>query len=78
MNLKGKTNVELVLLSQAIEQDPRNQNPPGSLNLYTAAARRKLSAIAWAITANLAESRQRSGRPVTADGYSGRQSKRRR
>ncbi len=68
---------ELVAKRQAIEADPANQMPAGSLYLYTPQARRKLDAIDRAIAADMAERRAAAGRPVPCDGYSGRQTNRR-
>ncbi len=77
MNLKGKTNAELVAMQDAIQQDPASFNPVPSIFIYSPAARRKLDAIARAITENLRLKRQQEGNPVPCDGYSGRQSNRR-
>jgi len=74
---KGFTNAQLHEMQEAIEADPKNQNPPGSLCRFTPAAIRKLDEIGWAITDNLADSRKAAGNPVVTDGYSGRQTNRR-
>jgi len=72
-----KTNAEWLMLRTAIESDPANHNPPGSLFIYTEKARKKLDRIDREITHNLAEARKASGNPVSCDGYSGRNSNRR-
>ena len=77
MNYHTKTTPELLKMMADVEQAPANRKPPGGLYLYTPAARKKLDAIALAITANAAEARRLAGDPVRADGYSGRQSNRR-
>lgn len=46
---------ELNELREGVQNDPKNQNPPGSFYLYTPAARRKLDALAWAVTHKLRE-----------------------
>lgn len=76
MKIDNKTNEELMVLRQAIEDDPRNQLY-ASIHKYTPAARKKLDAIARQITHNMAVKRAAAGRPVVSDGYSGRQSRRR-
>ncbi len=77
MNLKGKTNAELVAMQDAIQQYRDNFNPVPSFFIYKPYARRKLDAIARAITENLRLKRQQEGNPVPCDGYSGRQANRR-
>jgi hypothetical protein len=77
MKLDGKTNAELTAMSAAIEADPKNQLS-GSIYRFTPAARKKLDEIGRAITNNLAAARAAAGNPVRADGYSGRQTNRRR
>jgi hypothetical protein len=50
---------ELLAKQRAIMNDPANRNPdPHGLWLYAPAALGKLNAIAWAITARLAEKRR--------------------
>lgn len=52
------TMVQLVELQQAIRDDPASACPKyknGGLWLFTPAARRKLDAIAWAITHHLSD-----------------------
>jgi len=78
MKLAGKSNDELVQMIRVIESDPANQLPKGGLYLFTPDARKKLDAIARAITNNLIDARAAAGNPVKADGYSGRQSNKRR
>lgn len=49
---------ELVALRKQVEDDPKSKNPAhakGSIWIYSKAARRKLDAISWAITYQLAE-----------------------
>ena len=77
MKLDGKTNEELHGMMAAIEADPKNQMPKGSIWKYAPNARKKLDKLAWAVTHNLAEQRRLAGDPVRCDGYSGRQSNRR-
>ena len=52
---------ELETLRQSVVGDPRSANPAHaagkSVYLYTAAARRKLDALAWAVTYRLAAQR---------------------
>jgi hypothetical protein len=62
---------ELVAMAQALRDDPVNRAE--GLYLYTPQTRRKLDAIAQAITWHCADNRAARGNPVTADGYSGRQ-----
>jgi hypothetical protein len=68
---------ELLAERERIEADPANRSAPGSLWIYTAAARRKLDRINLAIAANMAADRAAAGRPVPTSGYSGRNSNRR-
>jgi hypothetical protein len=76
MNLLNKTTAELLAMRQEIEADPLNRSN-GGLYLYTAKALKNLDRIAEQITHNMAMKRAVDGRPVVADGYSGRQSNRR-
>lgn len=79
MKLDGKTNQELTELRRSIEAVPANQDhDPRTVWRFTPAARKKLDAIDQQITWNLAQARSAAGNPVVADGYSGRQSNRRR
>lgn len=75
---KKHTQAELLALQAGIEADPANRNPQGSFQIYTERARRQLSDIATAITHHLADKRATAGNPVPVDGYSGRQTNRRR
>ncbi len=77
MNLAGKTNAELVAMMQAIEAKPESRNPPGSLYLYTKKCRKQTDEIARAISSNLMDRRIALGLPINCDGYSGRQTNRR-
>ena len=58
---------QLQTLRRAVETDPASSNPAhangDSIFLYTVAARRKLDAIAWAITFQLAEQKRSAGDP---------------
>jgi len=76
MKLDGKTNEELLEMIRAIEDDPINKGE--GIHLYSPKARKKLDAISQQITHNLAMKRAAEGRPVVADGYSGRRANRRR
>ncbi len=49
---------ELNRLREEVEGNPTSKEKPGSLWIYTRAARRKLDAIAWAVTYKLAEKRR--------------------
>ncbi len=44
---------ELEERRKAIENDPKNRNPPGSFWIFTAKARVKLEILAWAVTYKL-------------------------
>lgn len=49
------TNAELALAIQQIHDDPASANPEharGSIHLYTAAARKRTTALAWAVVYN--------------------------
>ena len=76
MKLDNKTTAELLEMQAAIESDPNNKSE--GFFLYTLKARRKLDAIRREITHNMAMKRAAAGDPVIADGYSGRQTNRRR
>jgi hypothetical protein len=76
MKLDNKTMAELMQMTSAIESDPANKMPKGSVYLYTKQARTKLDAIARQVTYLLAEKRKAAGNPVPCDGYSGKQSRR--
>lgn len=75
---KRHSKAELLEQMQAIEADPANKNPDGEVFRFNAAARKRLDAIAQAITFHLADEREAAGKPVPCDGYSGRQTNRRR
>jgi len=64
-------------MQAAISNDPANRNTDGGIHLFVPKARKKLSDIAEAITYHLADKRAAAGKPVVADGYSGRKSNRR-
>jgi len=69
---------ELLDLARSIETNDDNREPPGtSIHTLKPAARKKLAAIAQAITWHLADDRKRAGKPVLVCGYSGRQKNRR-
>jgi hypothetical protein len=78
MKLEGKTIRELADMVNAIANDPANRMPEGSFYLFTPSARRKMDTLDWRITHLMLEKRAAEGNPVVSDGYSGRQSKRRR
>lgn len=67
----------LLKLQDSIAADPESRNKAGGIHLYEPKARRKLAAIAEAITMHMADRRAAAGRPVTVDGYSGRKQNRR-
>lgn len=72
-----KTKAELLAMQAAIQDDPANRNTHG-IYIYKPAARKKLDAIAVAITMHLDDERTAAGRTVNRAGYTGRQTKRRR
>ena len=78
MKLDGKTKEELVAMSDAICNDPANLNPPGSIIIYTPSAVKKLDKIARQIQYLIGETRKAEGKPINTDGYSGRQTNKRR
>lgn len=69
---------ELLRMQASIEADPACRNTKGGIHMYEPRARRKLSDIAQAITFHMADRRAEAGRPVPADGYSGRNQNRQR
>ncbi|MBG6083106.1 hypothetical protein [Rubrivivax gelatinosus] len=69
---------ELVRMQEALCADPQSRNTSGGIYLYTAPVRRKLADIAQGITYHLVDRRAAAGQTVVVDGYSGRNSKRRR
>jgi hypothetical protein len=78
MKTAGLSNAELLALRLSIETNPTYFNGPDSIFKFTGVARRKLDAIDREITHNLAMARAAAGDPVPCDGYSGRQTNRRR
>lgn len=66
----------LVKKMRSIEDDPKNQNPKGSLFLYTKLARIRLAKIADEIAFEIGKEREEKGIPVNSAGYSGRKSNR--
>jgi hypothetical protein len=46
---------EINTLRAEIEDDPKNHEKSGNFYLFTPAARKKLTALAWAVTYKLAE-----------------------
>lgn len=76
MKLDDKTTEELLEMQRAIEADPANKSDGQGLYLYTPKAIKKLGEITRQITHNMAMKRAAEGRPVVADGYSGRKSNR--
>jgi len=68
---------ELVARRQAIEAASAGLREPGSIYLYPPAVRAKLDKIDRAIVELMRQAREAAGNPVVADGYSGRQSNRR-
>ena len=49
---------DLNALRLSVESDPNNRNPDGgSLYIHSKSARRKLDALAWAVTYRMAEDR---------------------
>jgi hypothetical protein len=76
---KRHTKLELVAMMEAVTADPANLAPPGQgIYTHTPAARKKMGAIAAAIAMHMADERTAAGRPVPVDGYSGRQTNKRR
>lgn len=71
------TKAELFAEEERVCALPKNRSPAGSLWLYVPSARRKLDAIRRQITHLLGEERAMAGDPVQCDGYSGRQTNRR-
>lgn len=62
---------ELQAMEKKIKEDPRNQLT-GQFYLYTPSARKKLDAIAWAITYHLKDARIAKGEFIREDGYAGK------
>lgn len=65
---------ELVAMQEAICADPASKAQSGQLRIYTAAASKRLDAIAQAITWKLEDKRRTQGNLVPTSGYSGRNS----
>lgn len=59
-----QTTQDLLDKQSAIEANPKNRMPSGSIFLYTPAARKKLDAITREITYQIALRRATAGRPV--------------
>ena len=78
MKLEGKTNEKLVAMADEITSDIKNLMPRGNLFLFTEAARKKLDKINRAIANNVKDMRIARGEKINNEGYSGRQSRRRR
>lgn len=78
MKLEGKTKAECLALIKTIEEDPNSKSPPGQLWIYTKKARDKMEKIRRHIVSLQIEERKAAGTYVAPDGYSGRQSNRRR
>jgi len=68
---------QLLIKVKKIEDDPKNRNPPGTFQIYTASARRRMDKFMWSITHCRARIRALEGHPVPTNGYSGRNSNRR-
>lgn len=62
---------ELQEMEKKIKEDPKNQLT-GQIYLYTPSARKKLDAIAWAITYHLKDARIARGEFIREDGYTGK------
>lgn len=75
--MKNKTIDELLKIMHDIENDPANKSKDGEFYLYTKKARIKLDKLARAINDLLIEKKKANGTHVEPDGYSGRQTNRR-
>ncbi len=71
------TTAEALAMIAAIEADPTNRTPPGSLWIYTPKARKKLTDLARVIANNQRAERIARGEVVNDAGYSGRKTNRR-
>lgn len=71
------TTAEALAKIAAIESDPANRTPPGSLWLYTAKARKKLDDLRRIVANNQRAERLARGEVVNDAGYSGRKTNRR-
>ena len=59
--LARKSMTELLEMQRAIQNDPANRETiPHSLHLYRLNARRRLEAIAWAITYKIGKNRRKA------------------
>jgi len=74
---KKHDKASLLALMDQVSKDPANRAPEGSLFIHTKAAGKKLDDIAQAITWHIGDEREAAGKPVSVDGYSGRQTNRR-
>jgi hypothetical protein len=75
--VKNKTIAELLKMVKDVENDPANKAKDGEFYLYTKKARIKLDKLARAINDLLIEKKKANGTYVEPDGYSGRQTNRR-
>ena len=73
----AKTTKELLELGEKLRSDPNNRNTSGGIFLYNASTRKKLDKIAREITENMIAAKKANGTYVAPDGYSGRQTNRR-
>lgn len=62
---------ELQEMEKKIKEDPKNQLS-GQFYLYTPSARKKLDAIAWAITYHLRDTKIARGESINDSGYTGK------
>lgn len=62
---------ELQEMEKKIKEDPKNQLT-GQFYLYTPSARKKLDAIAWAITYHLRDAKIARGESINDSGYTGK------
>jgi len=77
MNTTDSILQALTAKAQRIRDDPKNKSGGDSLYALKPAARRKLTAINWEITARLRELRIERGEEINDAGYSGRNTNRR-
>jgi len=76
--LDGMTNEELLALDAQLCANPANLSPAGCFFRYTPATHKKLDAIAQQIAYNIRQKRIAAGIPINDEGYSGRQTNKRR
>ena len=69
---------ELTVARKAIEDEPGSRNPPGELFLFTPKVRKRLDRIDRLIQFRTGEARKARGEKINQEGYSGRQTNRRR